>query len=52
MHYIPQLLPEIVTQVPEDKNAYINVVNLGASGKGDLQFTGTVLSKEEGIVTW
>lgn len=51
MHYIPQLTTEVITQVPEDKNAYINVKNIGASGKGDLVFTGTVYSVADGVVT-
>lgn len=51
MHYIPQLTADVITQVPEDKNSYINIRNIGASGVGDTVFTGNVLSTEEGIVT-
>jgi hypothetical protein len=51
MRYIPQLISEFIVQVPEDKNAYINVLNIGASGKGDLEFTGRVLDVSDGVVT-
>lgn len=52
MRYIPGLASDVIVQVPEDKNAYINVRNIGASGRGDLEFTGTVTDIDsEGIVT-
>jgi parallel beta-helix repeat protein len=52
MRYIPSLASDIIVQVPEDKNAYINVRNIGASGRGDLEFTGTVTDIDaEGVVT-
>ena len=51
MRYIPQLTSETIVQVPEDKNAYINVRNIGASGRGDLEFTGTVTDITNNIVT-
>ncbi len=52
MRYIPGLASDVIVQVPEDKNAYINVRNIGASGRGDLEFTGTVVDIDsEGIVT-
>lgn len=52
MRYIPGLTSDIIVQVPEDKNAYINVRNIGASGQGDLKFTGIVTDIDDrGIVT-
>lgn len=51
MRYIPQLSGEVIVQVPEDKNSYINVKNIGASGRGDLNFTGTVTDISDGVVT-
>jgi parallel beta-helix repeat protein len=52
MRYIPDLASDVIVQVPEDKNAYINVRNIGASGRGDLEFTGTVTDIDaEGVVT-
>jgi parallel beta-helix repeat protein len=52
MPYIPNLAPDVIVQVPEDKNAYINVRNIGASGRGDLEFTGTVTDIDvDGVVT-
>lgn len=51
MRYIPQLTSETIVQVPEDKNAYINVRNIGASGRGDLEFSGTVTDITNNIVT-
>ncbi len=52
MRYIPDLVSDVIVQVPEDKNAYINVRNIGASGRGDLEFTGTVTDIDaEGVVT-
>lgn len=51
MRYIPDLAGNVVVQVPEDKNAYINVRNIGASGRGDLKFSGTVTDIQSGIVT-
>lgn len=51
MRYIPELASDVIVQVPEDKNAYINVRNIGATGRGDLEFTGTVTDISDGIVT-
>jgi hypothetical protein len=51
MRYIPQLSGEVIVQVPEDRNSYINVKNIGASGRGDLEFTGTVTDISDGVVT-
>lgn len=51
MRYIPDRLSEVVVQLPEDKNAYINVRNIGASGRGDLEFTGSVVDIVDDIVT-
>jgi parallel beta-helix repeat protein len=51
MRYISQLSSGFVVQVPEDKNSYINVRNTGATGQGDLEFTGVVSSIENDIVT-
>lgn len=51
MRYIPQLTSDVIIQVPEDKNAYINVRTLGASGRGDIEFTGTVTDISDNIVT-
>jgi hypothetical protein len=52
MRYIPQLATEVIVQVPEDKNAYINVKNIGASGRGELEFTGFVSNiDDQGVVT-
>jgi parallel beta-helix repeat protein len=52
MRYIPDLASDVIVQVPEDKNAYINVRNIGASGRGDLEFTGTVTDIDAyGVVT-
>jgi hypothetical protein len=51
MRYIPALASEVIVQVPEDLNAYINVRNIGATGRGDLEFTGTVTDISGGIVT-
>lgn len=51
MRYIPQLTSEVIVQVPEDRNAYINAKNIGASGRGELEFTGVVSDIDNGIVT-
>jgi parallel beta-helix repeat protein len=51
MRYIPNLAANVIVQVPEDKNAYINIRNIGASGRGDLEFTGTITDIQGGIVT-
>ena len=52
MRYIPDRSGNVIVQVPEDKNAYVNVRNLGATGRGDLEFTGTVTDIDtEGVVT-
>lgn len=52
MRYIPETASDVIVQVPEDKNAYINVRNIGASGRGDLEFTGTVSDIDtNGVVT-
>lgn len=52
MRYIPQIASEVVVQIPEDKNAYINVRNVGASGRGDIEFTGLVSNiDDDGVVT-
>ena len=52
MRYIPERSGDVIVQVPEDKNAYINVRNMGATGRGDLEFTGTITDIDaEGIVT-
>jgi hypothetical protein len=51
MRYIPQFGTEFIVQVPEDKNSYINVKNIGASGRGELSFTGSVTDISNNIVT-
>lgn len=51
MRYIPNLAANVIVQVPEDKNAYINIRNIGASGRGDLEFTGTITDVQNGVVT-
>jgi parallel beta-helix repeat protein len=51
MRYIPERAGDVIVQVPEDKNAYINVRNIGATGRGDLEFTGTVTDISDEIVT-
>lgn len=51
MRYIPALASEVIVQVPEDLNSYVNVRNIGATGRGDLEFTGTVTDISDGIVT-
>lgn len=52
MRYIPERSGDVIVQVPEDKNAYVNVKNIGATGRGDLEFTGTITDIDsEGIVT-
>ena len=51
MRYIPQLTSEVIIQVPEDRNAYINARNIGASGRGELEFTGIVSNINGDTVT-
>jgi hypothetical protein len=51
MRYIPNLEENVSVQVSEDKNAYINILNVGASGRGDLEFTGVLTDVQGGIVT-
>lgn len=51
MRYIPQMTSEVIVQVPEDRNAYINARNIGASGRGELEFTGTVTNVDGDTVT-
>lgn len=51
MRYIPERSSDVVVQVPEDRNSYINVLNIGASGRGDIEFTGTVSDIQDDIVT-
>lgn len=51
MRYIPERSGDVVVQVPEDRNAYVNVRNLGATGRGELEFTGTISDISDDIVT-
>lgn len=51
MRYIPERSLDVIVQVPEDRNSYINVLNLGASGRGDIVFTGIVSDIQDSIVT-
>lgn len=51
MRYIPETTSDVIVQVPEDKNSYVNVRNVGASGRGDLEFTGTVSDIVNNVVT-
>jgi parallel beta-helix repeat protein len=51
MRFIPQLTSGVIVQIPEDKNSYVNVKSIGATGRGDLEFTGTVSDVTDGIVT-
>lgn len=50
MRYIPERSGDVIVQVPEDKNAYVNVRNIGATGRGDLEFTGTITDIDSGGV--
>ena len=52
MRYIPDFSSGVIVQVPEDKNSYINVRGIGASGKGDIEFTGTITDIDsDGVIT-
>ncbi len=51
MRYIPDIPTSVALQVPEDKNSYINIKNVGATGEGDTIFTGTVTDIQEDIIT-
>lgn len=51
MRYIPELISQTVVQVPESKNAYSNVLNLGASGKGNIVYSGTISNIQGNLVT-
>jgi parallel beta-helix repeat protein len=51
MRYIPDLAANVIVQVPEDKNSYINIRNLGASGRGDVKFSGTISDIQDDLVT-
>lgn len=51
MRYIPERSLDVVFQVPEDLNSYINVVNVGATGLGDIEFTGTITDIQDDVVT-
>jgi hypothetical protein len=51
MRYIPERSLDVIVQVPEDRNSYINVLNIGASGRGDIEFTGTVTDVQGDVVT-
>lgn len=51
MRYIPERSLDVIVQVPEDRNSYINVLNVGASGRGDIEFTGTVTDVQGDVVT-
>ena len=51
MRYIPERSGDVIVQVPEDRNAYVNVRNLGATGRGDLEFTGTISDISDNIIT-
>jgi parallel beta-helix repeat protein len=51
MRYIPDYASQTVLQIPEDKNAYINVKNVGASGRGDVNFSASVTNIQDSILT-
>ena len=51
MRYIPDYTTQVILQVPEDKNAYINVRNVGASGKGDVEFSASITNIQDSILT-
>ena len=51
MRYIPDLAANVIVQVPEDRNSYINIRNIGASGRGDVRFSGTVSDVQGDVVT-
>lgn len=51
MRYIPATASDVIVQVAEDKNAYINVRNFGASGRGDLDLNGVVSDIDGDLVT-
>jgi hypothetical protein len=51
MPYIPDLATRAIVQVPEDKNSYTNILNIGASGKGDIKFSGSISDVQGDIVT-
>jgi hypothetical protein len=51
MRYIPDYTTKIVFQVPEEKNSYVNVRNVGASGRGDVQFFSTVTNIQSNTIT-
>lgn len=52
MRYIPELQSSrVVLQVPDNQNSYINVLNAGATGRGDLEFTGRIVSATSSSIT-
>ena len=51
MRYIPERSLDVVFQVPEDLNSYINVLNVGATGLGNIEFTGTITDIQDDVVT-
>jgi parallel beta-helix repeat protein len=51
MRYIPDYASQVVLQIPEDRNAYINVKNVGASGRGDVNFSASVTNIQDSILT-
>lgn len=50
MRYLPNYTTKVVLQVPEDKNSYINIKNVGASGGGETRFTSTVSNIQSSII--
>lgn len=51
MRYIPERSLDVVFQVPENLNSYINVLNVGATGQGNIEFTGTITDIQGDVVT-
>lgn len=51
MRYIPERSLDVVFQVPENLNSYINVLNVGATGLGNIEFTGTITDIQGDVVS-
>jgi hypothetical protein len=51
MRYIPERSLDVVFQVPENLNSYINVLNVGATGLGNIEFTGTITDIQNDVVS-
>jgi hypothetical protein len=51
MRYIPDYSTRRIFQVPADKNAFINIKSLGASGRGDVEFFASVTDIQSANIT-